>query len=449
MPRKLTTEEFIGKAIKVHGNRYDYSKVEYDRSDDKVIIICKKHKEFKQSPHSHLKGHGCKRCGDISNAKKNTISTEEFIKKAKKVHGSKYNYSKTICKGSKDKVIIICLEHSEFKQTIYAHLNGHGCYKCGRISASNKIRNTNEYFIEKAKKVHNNKYDYSKIEHKNSDTKVVIICKYHGSFLQRPGNHLMGQGCPSCRAEKITTEEFIEMAIKIHGKKYDYSKTIYRSKNKKVTIICKIHKEFEQTPSNHLMGRGCAKCGKINASNERRLTTKEFIKRSKKIHGNKYDYSKVIYTSIDKKVIIICKEHAEFEQIANGHLQGQGCPLCYYKNEAQVKQLLNQYFPQWEIIPQKKIWDEYKNYKHRRYCDFYLEKNNIRIIVEYDGELHFKPVQFNGMSIKQAKKNLKNYQIKDSLDAQFCLEHDIILYRIKYDEDKEQSIKNLRKIINE
>jgi Zn finger protein HypA/HybF involved in hydrogenase expression len=119
------------------------------------------------------------------------------------------------------------------------------------------------YFIEKARKKHGDRYDYSKSEFINSREKIKITCKDHGDFLQIPGNHTAGQGCFDCFYDKrrLTTEEFIKKAKKIHGDKYDYSKSVYKKHNKdKISIICKDHGEFMQAPTNHINGQRCPHC---------------------------------------------------------------------------------------------------------------------------------------------------------------------------------------------
>ena len=123
--QRSNTEEFIKKAKEKHGDKYDYSKVEYTSSKEQVIIICKQHGIFKQNVGEHLSGNGCSKCGNVY--KKNT---EEFIEKAKQVHGDKYDYSKTIYKTAKDNIIIICKEHGFFKQEAYSHSIGVGCSRC-------------------------------------------------------------------------------------------------------------------------------------------------------------------------------------------------------------------------------------------------------------------------------------------------------------------------------
>lgn len=183
-------------------------------------------------------------------------------------------------------------------------------------------------FIEKANKVHNNKYNYSKVEYINSLTKVKIICPEHGEFSQTPQAHLRGNSCPICANKKRgdnkrwDKEKFINESIKIHGDIYDYSFVNYINSSTKVEIICKEHGSFKQTPSNHLNGQGCPKCAGKN------LALNEVIERFKEVHGDKYNYDMVVYNGMHKHVDIICKEHGVFKQTPAKHINGQKCPLC-------------------------------------------------------------------------------------------------------------------------
>ena len=323
MTKKMTTEEFIRKVRDAHGDKYDYSKVEYVNAKTKVCIICPEHGEFWQQPSNHLQGQGCPKCTH-PNA---NMTTEDFIIKAKQIHGDKYDYSKVEYVNSSTKVCIICPIHGEFWQQPIDHINGKGCPKCvGKYQ-------TTEDFIIKAKQIHGDKYNYSKVDYINMETKVCIICPEHGEFRQTPHNHLKGQGCPKCVGKYQTTEEFIRKAKEIHGGKYDYSKTECVDNNTKVCIICPEHGEFWQKPYNHLKGQGCPKCkGNKIWETRGRITTEEFIRKAKEIHGGKYDYSKVEYTNANTKVCIICPEHGEFWQTPSSHLSGQGCPKCAHPN---------------------------------------------------------------------------------------------------------------------
>ena len=184
------------------------------------------------------------------------VTTKEFIEKAKKVHGDKYDYSKVKYINNHTKVCIICPEHGEFWQQPNNHLQGKGCIKC-----VGKDKYNNETIIEFFKKVHGDKYDYSKVEYKGMHTKVCIICPEHGEFWQTPANHAhWKQSCPKCQRKVFGLEDFIELSNKIHGNKYDYSKSVYNGYHTKLHIICPIHGEFWQTPSHHLKGCGCELC---------------------------------------------------------------------------------------------------------------------------------------------------------------------------------------------
>ena len=198
MSRKLTTEEFIKKAREVHGDKYDYSKVEYVNSTTKVCIICSTHGEFWQSAHSHLSGAGCPQCGrilsDLSRQKTNQI----FIEQAQIVHGDKYDYSKVEYKGVKHKVVIVCPRHGDFMQNPSNHLSGAGCPICQKEHVASLQRKTTEWFLQKAHEVHGDRYDYSETKYHDSTQKVCIICKKHGAFWQLPSSHLNGHGCIKC-----------------------------------------------------------------------------------------------------------------------------------------------------------------------------------------------------------------------------------------------------------
>jgi len=190
---------------------------------------------------------------------------------------------------------------------------------------------TTEKFIQRAIKVHGNKYDYSNSIYKTTRIKIKIICKKHGVFEQTPINHINNkQECPLCYRKSTfkTLAEFVKEATKIHGCSYDYSKAKYKTTHTATKIICKKHGVFEQTPLNHLQGHGCKKCAKELMGNIYRKSTEQFILDATKVHGKTYDYSLVQYTNKSAKVKIICKKHGVFSQISGVHLQNHGCPKC-------------------------------------------------------------------------------------------------------------------------
>lgn len=212
-----TNDQFIFDANKIHCNRYSYSKTNYKTNKDKVCIICNRHGEFWQTPSNHLKGQGCPKCAHeyVNNLK--VISTKEYIKRANKKHNNYYDYSKTNYSGFDSNVIITCPIHGDFTINAHVHVsNGQGCPKCGHDNRVKKKLSTTNKFIQKAKVIHNNYYDYSKVQYINAKTNICIICPKHGEFLQTPNKHLQGHKCQYCKqsqGEMLVTRILTELKI--------------------------------------------------------------------------------------------------------------------------------------------------------------------------------------------------------------------------------------------
>jgi protein-arginine kinase activator protein McsA len=203
---KPSNEIFIERCIKKHGNKYDYSRVSYKNLRTKIKIICPIHGEFEQRPDSHLNSSGCTKCGVELSSNSRKTSVKDFISKSNQVHNNKYNYSEVIYKNTHTNVIIICPIHGQFQKPPYEHLKGKGCYKC--YSEKKDKHGYKETFIKRSNKIHNNKYNYSKVNYINIHTKVTIICPKHGEFLQSPNNHQRGHECFQCTGKvKITLEK--------------------------------------------------------------------------------------------------------------------------------------------------------------------------------------------------------------------------------------------------
>lgn len=265
----MNTEEFIKKATEKHSGEYTYGKSVYVNPETKVIITCKKHGDFEQTPFAHLSGQGCPKCAGRG------LSQDELIERFRSVHGDEYDYSKVVFTRMRDKVCIICPKHGEFWQTPDKHYkHGQGCPECakGKRNADKKV--TKEKFIERATKLFNGFYDYSKVEFNDSKKDyITIICPKHGEFKHKVHWHLAGHGCSQCAIEKsrITTDAFVARAMELHKEKYDYSKSnIVRTKDE-ITIVCPIHGEFKQTIESHLKGSGCPICGKVESAAEHEL----------------------------------------------------------------------------------------------------------------------------------------------------------------------------------
>ena len=188
--------------------------------------------------------------------------TKEFIRKGLRKFGDRFDYSKTEYKNAKTNVLITCLvkDHGDFEINPSNFLTRGRCQKCGKESDRKHRTHTIAQFLIKARKVHGDKYDYSKVNYINEKTKVIIICPIHGEFLQTPRSHLVGgSGCPICANNvKLTTEQFIERANEVHGRgTYLYHKVNYVNAKTPVEIYDPIFDEFFfQTPDNHLCGAG-------------------------------------------------------------------------------------------------------------------------------------------------------------------------------------------------
>ena len=204
--RRKTTDHFIDEARKVHGDKYDYSNVNYESMSKKVCIICKEHGEFWQTPYTHLNGHGCSKCAYKGNRQRHYYSQDEIIVKIKSLFGERYSFEKVVYKAMKVPIILVChekdehgIEHGEFSMRPDNIFSGkQGCPKCYDNRRSRLQRKTLEVFVEEAKKVHGELYEYHKVEYVNTNSKVCIVCKIHGDFWQTPTNHLKGKGCPYC-----------------------------------------------------------------------------------------------------------------------------------------------------------------------------------------------------------------------------------------------------------
>lgn len=350
------------------------------------------------------------------------LTTAEFIKRAKKVHGDKYDYSNTTYTGAKNNVEIKCNTHNSiFIQIAGNHIQGRGCSDCTK--GKNYEVWDNKTFIQKAKSVHGDKYDYSRVEYINSYTHVEIICPIHGSFNQIAGGHYQGHGCLKCGNEnrKLSLKEFIQKAESVHGEgKYDYSQVIYINNSTHIEIGCPRHGIFfEQTPGHHLDGNGCEKCARDNS----RLTMDEFIQRAQSVHGDKYDYSKVAYLDHMTKVEILCQKHGSYWQTPNHHLcLGNGCHKC---NESKGEKMVSAVLDKLRIPYEKqKKFPTCRNINCLPF-DFYLESYNL--CIEYDGQQHFEPVKHFG-----GEERFKTQQEIDTIKNEWCENNNVNLLRIDY-----------------
>lgn len=226
---------------------------------------------------------------------------------------------------------------------------------------------TTEEFVRRAKAIHGDKYDYSKVVYQKKDSKVCIICPKHGEFWQTPHNHSRGQKCPKCALENktMTTEKFIAKAQAIHGNMYDYSKVNYVDTKTKVCIICPIHGEFWQRPDIHLRGSICPKC----SNNKKAKDLEYYIELSKAKHGDVFDFSNAIYRGNHKKTEIKCKKCGyTFYSTLPALIKNQGCRMCKVEPDRRISHIDGE------------IWRDIKKFKGYQVSNFGRVRSLDRII---------------------------------------------------------------------
>jgi very-short-patch-repair endonuclease len=402
---RMTLDEFIQKAKKVHGDKYNYSLVEYRDRTEKIKIICSLHGEFMQRPKLHLKGHGCYHCGNITLALHSSFTTEEFIAKAKAVHGDKYNYGVTEYKNINSSVRIICPIHGEFTQIAASHLAGCGCRQCGCDKQRQKMFLTSEEFVVRARKRHGDRYNYDLVDYQNSRTKVKIICLTHGEFFMSPSRHFSGENCPKCQKEKRVRKVKAEK-IKVEKIKIEKIKAAAEIKYQSSFL--------NSTSADNLLDIS--------------LKTKKFIERARKTHGDKYSYELTQYKSMRGKITIICSLHGEFEQQTASHLSGCGCPSCHSSaGERKISRYLSERNITYE---REKRFDDCKKRQNLRF-DFWLPQTNT--LIEFDGRQHEESAKIGKLWQESAEKTIVNDQIKNEYAAQ----NGYTLIRISYKQVKD------------
>ena len=205
--RRLSTAEFIERALRAHGNRFSYARVEYRGSHIKVKIQCHEHGVFEQTPRNHWLGQGCPRCAGKG------ITTTEWINRARAVHGGTYGYSLVEYVAAEKPVKIICAKHGPFEQTPVVHVRDRcGCGKCAGYGL------TDAEWKARAREIHGDVYDYSKFVYVHQQIKCKIICTVHGVFEQTVLNHIYNRaGCPLCggsKGEKLVARTLDRLCVR-------------------------------------------------------------------------------------------------------------------------------------------------------------------------------------------------------------------------------------------
>lgn len=401
------------------------------------------------------------------------MDTKKFIEEAKKIHGEKYNYKNTIIKHMyNDKVDIFCNGcNNTFSIVPYYHLKSkppRGCYFCGiskrnqvasEISQKSKL-NSLEEFIEKAKEIHGDKYEYDNVKFNKINDKVKIYCKKcKNTFEQMAKNHIRKvrpSGCHICGYNQknissvilpaINTIYFIEEANKVHDNKYYYFPDIdITSWHNKIKVNCYNHGNFNITPYDLIYKKsGCKECANI----KRQISFEEFIKRCNEIHKNKYEYSDICWKGVDNNISVICDtdSHGSFKINGYRHQKGQGCPKCsiinIYKSEQEARKIL-------ENIFNNKFPKTQKILGNRLELDGYCKELNLAF--EYQGIQHY---EYHPHFHKNDICEFKAQQIRDAEKRKLCDEKSIMLIEIPYiynrknpDKMKKFILKKLKQIV--
>jgi hypothetical protein len=273
------------------------------------------------------------------------LTTEEFAAKAKEIFGDKYTYENSKYTRAKELVKVNCREHGEWETTPDTLLRKKaGCPTCRIVTASERLRMPREEFITRSEEIHPGRFLYDEVVYKNNRTKVKVYCKAHEEYFQiTPTSLLAGCGCELCGRERIiashriSKEDFVERAKNKHGDKYVYDDIEFVDCKTPVEVHCTSHGVFSITPTKHILGSGCKKCYEEKRGFTLHLRAKsEFLEKAKVI-APQYDYSKTEYVRSNKKVVVTCLKHEDFEITPSGILSGKGCPACAAESRPLVK----------------------------------------------------------------------------------------------------------------
>lgn len=433
--RKYSREEWLDKFKKVHGDRYDYSKADFDNigKDRKITIICPIHGEFRQKIGNHIiLKHGCPKCnGGVRQ------TTEDFISKSKAKYGENtYLYDKTVYVNEKTPVIITCQKHGDFQVIPVNHLSNKSveCPYCkNRINIEEEFNKLKNRYDDAIHTVVSYRYDKEKYKYF-----VKIHCDLHGDFEIALGkiSENRDEICNQCRimhrrqekevknAEYLethkriinTTFDFIWMSIQTYGYgKYEYNKTNYDGFETPLTLYCNNHHGyFEVIPKNHL-GRKKVECSYCYGLYKYKDTKDWIEKNVSKELLEQYDFSEVEYEGKEIPIKIICHKHGEFYRhpylVKKGKIVCPECGSSYFE-----KTLIH-------LFDSNNIEYEYqKRFKWlgKQSLDFYLD--SIKIGIECQGRQHFvESVKYGG------KEGLEDSIERDKRKKRLCKENGVQL----------------------
>jgi hypothetical protein len=386
---------------------------------------------------------------------------EERIASFNKTHNNKYDYSLfEEYVNAHQEIKIICPEHGIFSKKIYKH-EKEGCPHCSLIDKHKKLSKTHmkkehgedltptESFIKKAKSIHGDTYDYSKTVYESARKPVTIFCNMCGNYftLSRAGGHVSkpARGCNICapkrrgESNRKKSEKYIKECEELHEGYYKYDKTKYISNEESVKVYCtNCEVYFDVNAGDHLHRKnGCKICSGERCVKDRRLTKEEIVRRGNEVHQNKYEYKFLGEVKSNKdKFVIICSDHGEQKpQIINDHInKNVGCPSCKRsKGEEKIAFWLD--VNNIEYNPQHPFDDCI--HKNKLPFDFYLPEFNV--LLEYNGEHHYKYLEY----FHKTKEEFDEQQKRDQIKREYCKQNNIKLIEIPY-----WDFKNIEKILD-
>lgn len=434
---KLTDEQIKEKielCKTIHNNKYSYDKVVYVDYYTKVIITCPIHGDYEQNLYDHSKGRGCRKCKSDIISQKIRKDKKDFVEKSNLIHNYKYTYDKVPYSFIvKEKVMITCPIHGDFKQTADSHKRGCGCPYCKGKSGEDKDRG----IIIKTNKINDLilKYQFDLVRlvelPKWSKGKYKFYCDIHGPINKNNSEVLKGRICGKCLKKRNEDKKFkmeLDKMLKRHNNRFEYlGYNSLVSGKKRLTIRCKEHDHtFKYFKSVHMQTKygGCIHC--VKQYKDTRLKKQEMlIEQFKSVHEDRYGYDNVFYVGSEIKVLITCKRHGDFLQTSGSHLAGSGCPNCKHSiGEKLIQGLI------------KKMGIYYTTQKSFYGCmndktgyslpfDIYLPEYHT--CIEFDGYQHYTLVEKWG-----GEEAFKKVQYRDNIKNVYCKDNDINLIRIPY-----------------
>lgn len=360
------------------------------------------------------------------------ITTEVFLERATRQHGDRYDYSRVRYLGYRIPVDIVCFDHGVFSQTPNNHLHGGaGCPACGRRKQVAAVtRYDTGGFLARARDVHGDLYDYSQSAYEGLNAKLTIICRQHGPFRQTPNNHLHGRvGCPACAVQVIRSKTTLSQADfeaavrRVHGDRYGLERARYDGATRKVMLTCSRHGAFSIAPNALLRGKGCRSCG----YEKRQRTRDEFVNEAIEVFEERYTYRQVRcdLVPVRLQVAITCAQHGDFTMPAGRHLLGAGCPACSESRaEREIRRLLTDagvaFVAQWghptlrRTLPLR--------------FDFMLPE--LGVLIEFDGEFHHGPVRIAGTSPDRAEAVYRDTVARDAVKTEWAAAYGWALVRL-------------------